>query len=88
MLRSCLQIKVPTFGSEIPALSLISAVRLGRGMNDVLAEGYKRCGNLALRYTFSSDTYNIAVPYLQNPYNQSMDSRRVWKIYRRTPSCT
>ena len=40
--EECPQVKVPAYGSEIPVLSLISAIRSFKCMNDILADAYNK----------------------------------------------
>ena len=52
-----LQVKIPTYGSQIPVLSFISAVRLIRGTKEILADGYKRVEFSIEPHRFTSHVY-------------------------------
>ena len=83
--RIGLQLKFPTYGTDIPILSFISAIRIMGRTKDVLDDAYKKVSAAVVEIGTILLTY-ISVSDFQVSSSRLLDCGCVWKIYRGIPS--
>ena len=82
-----LQLKIPTYGTDIPVLSFISAIRIMGRTKEVLDDAYKKV-RVPVSTCVRSPLISISVSHFQDSSPRLLDCGRVWEIYRGIPSRT